>query len=133
VIFMENPSSSSSSPSELKQLQQQYDSLQQLVSSLMLVLIVISGTLSIFLLRQYKFVKSDLDGITPAATQLMTEYTNSYAISQDFARKLAEYGRTHPDFTPIMNKYRLADALAKPSTEAVTSSLPASVTLKKQP
>src|SRR5215475_3019099 len=118
---MDNPSSSSPAQSDLRQLQEQYNSLQQLVSSLMMVLIVISGTLGIFLWRQYRFVKSEYDVLAPAATQLIADYTNNYAMSQEFLKKLAEYGRTHPDFAPIIDKYRLNDALSKPGPASVTS------------
>jgi len=128
---MDNLSPSPASQSDLKNLQEQYDSLQQLVSSLMLVLIVISGTLGIFLLRQYKFAKIELDGLTPAATQLISDYTNNYAMTQDFLKKLAEYGRAHQDFAPIIAKYHLDDALPKPGTTPPTNSLPASATSKK--
>jgi hypothetical protein len=128
---MDNPSSSPTSQTDLKNLQEQYDSLQQLVSSLMLVLIVVSGTLGIFLLRQYKFAKTELDALTPAATQLISDYTNNYAMTQDFLKKLAEYGRTHQDFGPIVAKYHLDDALPKPGTTPPTNSLPASGTSKK--
>jgi hypothetical protein len=131
---MDNPSSSPASApqSELKNLQEQYASLQQLVSSLMLVLIVVSGTLGIFLLRQYRFAKSELDGLAPAATQLITDYTNNYAMTQDFLKKLAEYGRTHPEFGPIMARYRLTDALPKPDAAVATSSLPVKAAAPKK-
>ena len=116
---------------DLGELRAQYTQLQQLVSSLLLVLIIISGTLTVYLLRQWRFVKAELDAVTPTALQLITEHTNSYAMTQDFARKLAEYGRTHADFAPIVNKYRLNDLLVKPGGGSVTSSLPPSVSSKK--
>ncbi len=116
---------------ELTELQSKYNHLQQLVSSLLLVLIVISGTLTIFLLRQWRFAKADLEAITPQATQLLMQYTNNYALSQDFVKKLADYGRTHPDFGPIVLKYHLNETLPKPGTGSITSSLPASATSKK--
>src|SRR5579864_5108985 len=98
---MENSPASSSPEPDLKDLQAQCENLQQIVSSLLLVLIVVSATLSIFLLRQWRFVKSEVEGLTPQAVQLMTEHTNTYAMTQAFIRKVAEYGRTHPDFGPI--------------------------------
>lgn len=124
------PNPTSSQP-ELSELRDQYHHLQQLVSSLLLVLIVISGTLTIFLLRQWRFVKAELDVVTPQAVQLLTEHTNNYAMTQDFVKKLAEYGRAHPDFSPIINKYHLNDLLSKPGTGSITSSLPASAAPKK--
>jgi hypothetical protein len=128
---MDNLPSSSPSQPELKDLQEQCNSLQQLVSSLLLVLIVISGTLSVFLLRQWRFVKTETDALTPQAAELIKEHTNNYAMTQDFVRKVAEYGRTHPDFAPIVAKYRLNESLPKPGTAPLTSSLPAAVMNKK--
>lgn len=118
------------SQTELSELRSQYHQLQQLVTSVLLVLVVISGTLSIFLLRQWRFAKSELEAVAPTANQLIMEHTNNFALTQDFARKLAEYGRTHPDFAPIVLKYRLNDLLAKPGTAPITSSLPSSTSSK---
>ena len=123
--FMDNFVSSNPEQSELKDLQAQCDYLQQLVSSLLLVLIVVSGTLSIYLLRQWRFVKTEADALAPQAAQLIMEHTNNYAMTQDFVKKVAEYGRTHPDFARISAKYHLNDLLAKPGTTPITSSLPA--------
>src|SRR5260370_3244943 len=111
------PSPTPSQP-DLRDLREQCDSLQSLVSSLLLILIVISGTLTIFLLRQWRFAKSEVDVLTPQGTQIAIEYTNSYPQSQDVLTKLTEYGRTHPDFAPIVLKYRLNEALAKPGTSS---------------
>src|SRR5437016_5538937 len=88
-------------PSSQMDLQAQYNRLQQLVSSLLLVMIVISGTLSIFLWRQYRFVKAELNALAPQAAQLSIEQTNYTAVALDLGRKLAEYGRIHQDFAPI--------------------------------
>ena len=120
------------SPSTQLDLQAQYNSLHQLVSSLLLVMIVISGTLSIYLLRQYRFAKSDLDTLTPQAAQLAIEQSNYLATAQDLGRKLAEYSRTHQDFAQIAAKYRLNEFLTKPGTTALTSSLPASASPAKK-
>ncbi len=128
---MDNVTDPAPSQSELSDLRTQYNQLQNLVSSLLLVLIVISGTLTVFLLRQWRFVKADVEAVTPQVAQLEMQYTNNYALSQDFVKKLAQYGQTHPDFKYIVDKYRLNDALAKPGTAPITSSLPASATSKK--
>lgn len=121
---METPSNPVPAQSELTELRGQYAQLQQLVSSMLLILIVVSGTLSIFLLRQWRFIKAELGSVQPAAVQMMTEHTNNLAFTQDFLKKMAEYGRTHPDFNYITVKYHLNDFLAKPGTAPVTSSLP---------
>jgi hypothetical protein len=113
--------------SEVSELRGQCSQLQQLVSSMLLILIVVSGTLSVFLLRQWRFVKAELASAQPAAVQMLTEHTNSLAFTQDFLKKVAEYGRTHPDFNQITLKYHLNDFLVKPGSAPVTSSLPSSL------
>jgi hypothetical protein len=128
---MDNLPNPAPSQSELSELQTQYNHLQQLVASLLLVVLVISGTLTIYLLRQWRFVQGELDAVAPQATQLLSEHTNNYAMMQDFVKKLAEYGRTHTDFEPIAKKYHLNDLLPKPGTASITSSLPVSATSKK--
>lgn len=123
---METSPTPAPAQSELSELRAQTEQLQQLVSSLLLILIVVSGTLSVFLLRQWRFVKAELSAVQPAAAQMMAEYTNSYNFTQDFAKKLAEYGRTHPDFSNIAAKYNLNSVLATSGGTSVTSSLPQS-------
>jgi hypothetical protein len=128
---MDNIPNPTGSQPELKELRDNCAYLQQLVSSLLLIIIVISGTLSVFLLRQWRFVRSELTAAEPAAMQLLTEYTNNRAGVEDFVKKLAEYGRGHPDFAPITDKYRLNDYLPKPGSAPVISSLPGAPSSKK--
>ena len=123
---METPQNPVPTQSELGELRSQCAQLQQLVSSLLLILIVVSGTLSVFLLRQWRFVRAELASAQPAAAQILTEHTNNLPFTQDFLKKVAEYGRTHPDFNQITLKYHLNDFLTKPGSAPVTSSLPSS-------
>lgn len=122
---MENVPSPAATQPELTALQEQCAQLRQWVTSLLLILIVISGTLSIFLLRQWRFARSELNNIPPAALQMISEYNTSRPGIEDFLRKLADYSRTHPDFAPIAGRYHLNEYLPKPGAVPVTSSLPA--------
>ena len=86
-------------------LQAQCDALRHLVNSMLILVIVISGTFNIYLLRQWKTTSKDLDGIRPQAAQMVAEYQRvSAPLMNDFVTKITEYGRTHPDFAPIMSK-----------------------------
>jgi hypothetical protein len=125
---MENVPAATPPANELKDLQARCDQLQQLVFSLLLILIVVSGTLSVFLRRQWHSTQADLNAMQVAAAPLLAEYTNNHPGVEDFVRKLAEYGRTHPDFAPIMARYRLETYLGTPAGGAsLTNSLPAPV------
>ena len=73
--------------------------------------IVISGTFNIYLLRQWRTASKDLAGIRPQAAQMIAEYQKvSAPLMTDFVKKITEYGRTHPDFAPVLAKYGLKPA-----------------------
>ncbi len=92
-------------------LQAQYDALRHLVVSILILVVVIIGTLNIYLLRQWRSTSKDLAAIRPQAAQIISDYQKSGPLIQDFIKKITEYGRTHPDFTPVLAKYGL-----KPTT-----------------
>src|SRR5579864_1162678 len=102
---MDNPESQTSTQSQLSTLQEQCESLRQLVSALLLLLLLVSGTLTIFLGRQWRFTKNEIDLLTPQAGQILTDFNRNLPMMQDFIRKLNDYGKTHPDFAPIVTKY----------------------------
>ncbi len=92
-------------------LRAQYQSLRHLVTSILVLLVVISGTLNIYLLRQWRSSSKDLEVVRPQAARMLTEYQKvSGPLMENFVKKLAEYGQTHPDFAPIMAKYNLKPA-----------------------
>ena len=105
---MDNPDVRTSEISEAGQLQEQLDSLHHLFLSVLVLMVVLSGTLSIFLLRQWKMASKDFASFRPAAMQIIADYTKERAPRMDsFIEKIKEYGRTHPDFTPILVRYSL--------------------------
>ncbi|MCX6914264.1 MAG: hypothetical protein NT167_14620 [Verrucomicrobia bacterium] len=89
-------------------LRSQVDQLRQLIASVLILAIVISGTLGIYLLRQWQSSRKDLAAIRPQAAQMINEYQKvSGPMMSDFVKKITDYGRTHPDFTPVLTKYGL--------------------------
>jgi hypothetical protein len=102
-------------------LQDQVDALRHLMVSILILVIVISGTLNIYLLRQWRTVSKDLAGIRPQAAQMIAEYQKvSAPLMTDFVKKITEYGRTHPDFAPVLTKYGL-----KPTAPTAAAPAPA--------
>jgi hypothetical protein len=105
---LDNKPSVQPDPSDL---QARYDELRHLVVSLLILVVVISGTLNIYLLRQWRSTSKDLAAIGPQARQMIADFQrNSGPLMQDFVRKITEYGRTHADFAPILAKYGLKPA-----------------------
>jgi len=87
---------------DLSELQAQCESLRQLVSSLLIILVVISGTLNIFFLRQYRTAQTEVT----ALRQLVADYNKvSAPVINDFVKKLVDFEKKNPDFTPIILKY----------------------------
>ncbi len=121
---MDTPENTTPISSELEELKAQYEDLRHLVVSGLVLVLIISGAFNLFLLRQWKFAKSDLAAVQPQATQIINAYVKESAGMQDFVRKLAEYGRSHPDFAPISAKYRLNDILSRTSSAPVTAAPP---------
>jgi hypothetical protein len=101
-------------------LQAQFDALRHLVVSILILVIVISGTLNIYLLRQWRSASRDLAGIRPQAAKMIDDYQKmTLPMMTDFVKKITEYGRTHPDFAPVLAKYGLkpaGSAAAAPAT-----------------
>ncbi len=105
-------------PTEAEDLKQQCAALQRQMQTLLLALIIVSGTLSVFLWRQVRYARRDLEAIKPAAAQVIQEFNQSRPNLDAFVAKVAEYGRTHPNFAPIMNKYRIVPPAAAPAPAA---------------
>lgn len=82
--------------------------LQRRTTRLLVGLIVLSFTLAFFVGFQVRRTGKDLDAIRPQARQMMTASEKEEPTINAFVAKLTEYGRTHPDFAPIMAKFRLS-------------------------
>ena len=111
-------------------LQAQYDQLRQLIASVLILVIVISGTLGIYLLRQWQSSRKDLIAIRPQAAQMIAEYQKSAPLMGDFVKKIADYGRTHPDFAPVLARYGLRPASPTNTAPAPLGSPPAAAPKK---
>ena len=117
---LEHAPSQGSSSAEVNVLQAQVEALSSLVVSVLILLVVLAATFDLYLMRQIKDTRAELPNLRNYVMQLQRQ---SMAIDA-FAGKLAEYGRTHADFSPIMTKYGLKPAAAA-AMPAPATSLPA--------
>jgi hypothetical protein len=69
--------------------------------TLLVALIVVSGTLTIYLFRQVTVSGKDL----AAAKKLITVVSQDQSKIVPFVNQLAVYGKTHPDILPLLAKY----------------------------
>jgi len=103
--------------SELDDLKDQCASLNSLVNTLLVALTVISLTLTAFIGLQSRRAGKDVKAIRPQATQIIEAFQKQQPVIKKFVAQLAAYGKTHPDFEPIMKKYDLSGA-TNPATPA---------------
>jgi hypothetical protein len=75
--------------------------LRNQVFILLVALIVVSGTLTVYLYRQASIAGKDIH----ASSQLITNVNQSQPMIVSFANQLAAYGKTHPDIVPLLAKY----------------------------
>ena len=68
---------------------------------ILLGLVILSGTLSVYLYRQVSVLGKDLALIN----QTINTSNQNQAAIVNFANQLAVYSRTHPDLAPILAKY----------------------------
>lgn len=102
---MDNFDNPTPTTTDTHDLQAQCDALRQLIVSVLILLIVISGTFTIYLLRQYRTTNADLAVAEPQFKTEMAQFSRVDAFMNEFVQKLVEYSRTHPEFTPVLTKY----------------------------
>ncbi len=111
---MDNLENNLPAPSQDEPSPAQYDSLRQLVVSILVLVIVISGTLNVFFLRQAKASRQELDAIRPQVNAMVAQYQRNLAPTmEETARKLTEFARSNADFAPILSRH-----LSTPGTPA---------------
>ena len=103
--------SESNSPA-LVELTDKVVALRHQVFTLLLALVVVSGTLTVFLYRQSSLLKKDITDIKPQATKIISAFNQNRTGMDNFINQLKAYGSTHPDFQPILNKYGLGPTAA---------------------
>jgi len=90
------------------ELSDQIAGLQRQVFTLLVALIVVSGTLTVYLYRQASLTGKDIAAIRPQAQQIILTYKQNLPGMETFVNQLVAYGQTHPDFRPILQKYGIA-------------------------
>jgi hypothetical protein len=96
----------------------------------MILLGVVSGTFNLYLWKRWRDVGRELEAIRPQAPHIAQEVARlqktEIPAMQDFVKKITDYGRTHPDFAPIMAKYNIkATGTTSPApTAAVPQPIP---------
>lgn len=79
--------------------------LKRQVFTLLVALVVVSGTLTVYLYRQASITGKDITAIQPQAQQLIGAFNQNQSLMISFVNQLVVYGQAHPDFRPVLLKY----------------------------
>ncbi|MGB7748297.1 MAG: hypothetical protein WBN75_13535 [Verrucomicrobiia bacterium] len=96
------------------ELMDQIVALRHQVFTLLLALVVVSGTLTVYLYRQASVTSKDIAAIKPQAAQIIKAFSENRAGMENFVKQLSAYGSTHPDFQPILKKYGITPQSGAP-------------------
>ena len=87
--------------------------------ALLIALIVVSGTLTVYLYRQASMARKDIDAIKPQADQVINVFNQNQGAVVTFVNDIVAYGQTHPDFKPVLAKYGIAPVPGVPAGSPV--------------
>ena len=79
--------------------------LKRQLFTLLVALVVVSGTLTVYLYRQASITGKDIAAIQPQAQQLIGAFNQNQSLMIGFVNQLVVYGQAHPDFRPVLLKY----------------------------
>jgi len=96
----------------------EYEGVQKQLNILLLAVVILSGTFSVFLWRQTRYLRRDLEGLKPVAGPIIQRYNQEKPTVDAFVQKVAEYARSHPDFAQIAKKYQLQNVTNAPTAVA---------------
>jgi hypothetical protein len=81
----------------------------------LVALVVVSGTLTVFLYRQASIAGKDLESVKPQAQQLINVFNQNQPAVVSFVNEVVAYGEKHPDFKPLLAKYNIAPVPGVPA------------------
>jgi hypothetical protein len=79
--------------------------IQRQMFTLLLALIIVSGTLAVYLYNQGRIARKDIDALSRQDGPVIKIFQENQPMIVNFAKQLAVYAETHPDFRPILFKY----------------------------
>jgi hypothetical protein len=86
----------------LTELQGEVQALKRLVSMVVALLIMVTFSVDVYMMRQVTTVNREL----ASAQNIIDDFNKRVApAAGEFWTKLNEYGRSHPDFAPVLAKY----------------------------
>lgn len=99
------------------------EQLQKLFIASLVALLILGISVDYFLIRQMNFIQKDLETVRPQLTLLLANYQKVEDPQiKSFVGALVNYARTHPDFNPILAKYKIPSPSPLPATQLLPTS-----------
>ena len=118
---MDNPEFKNPPPPDASPLQAQLEDLRHLLISVLILLVVVSGTFSVFLLRHWTQTRRDLAAYRIEESPLIEAYNKQAGPQMDaFIEKLKEYSRTNQNVAQMLARYGITPTGAPASTKTPT-------------
>jgi hypothetical protein len=115
LIAMNESETGSSTPTELTD---QIAALRRQMITLLLALIVMSGTLTVYLWYQSRITEKEMDAVRPQAMQIVQVCKQKSVAMEKLVKQLIVYGQSHPDFQLILKKYGIPLTNSVPANPA---------------
>lgn len=96
--------------SELIELKEQCAQLQAQTQNLRIAQLIVALAVAGFFWVEARRNGQALDTMRPQAAQVAEVTKKQSPAINDFVNRLAEFGRTHPDFVPVLTKYGIPTA-----------------------
>ncbi len=107
----------------------QQEGLRKLFLATLVAVLILAGSMNIFLIRQMVFMRKDLEAVRPQVKLIMETYQKVEEPQiKGFINALVTFSRTHPDFSPVLAKYKIVPEVQQ--TTAPTG-VPTTPTRKK--
>lgn len=130
------PTASASNSSEVAELKATCAALESQTHTLRVVLLIVVGALAVFFWREAGYNGALATGMQPQIAQISQfsaqlekqggSFEKQLQALQGAAQRLAEYGKTHPDYAQqVLTKYGINVAAAAPAPAALPVAKPA--------
>jgi hypothetical protein len=119
---MDNLENQPVTPGPEAEMQAQMNSLKQLVIYALVLIFIVAGAINMYFWRQLRSVQTELAPLQAQSAQITAEVSKVNTAANEFAKRLIDFSKTHPDFAPILKKYNLQ---APPATNAPAAAKPA--------
>jgi energy-converting hydrogenase Eha subunit F len=85
----------------------EFAALKNQVFTLLVALIVVSGTLTVYLYRQASLINKDILQYQMQDQQVSAALAKNESTIGPFVQELMAYGQKHPEFVPVLRKFGL--------------------------